>query len=297
MRRAFTLIELLVVIAIIAILAAILFPVFAKAKEAAKKTQDMNNLKQIALGFMLYQGDTNDLLPIALPENISTNLFVVPADRWDPGNERSRNMRRILWANSISGYVKNWSIYKGPAATVEALRPGDPDPPSRPNPTGFAGHYYMNSYLNVMASNEFNDPSAVVLVWPGTGRLFVPGYSFSYPLIMIKGRRWLQRPSPNLYKFQREGPDCVMRYGVFGSGWANVEIYGASDMRMFNDGINVVRADGHAKWVRNGSPSSPNGDVDPNTGRLESYWVDDKDCFQNDCCYSFGHSPYREVAR
>jgi prepilin-type N-terminal cleavage/methylation domain-containing protein/prepilin-type processing-associated H-X9-DG protein len=62
-RRAFTLIELLVVIAIIAILAAILFPVFAQAKEAAKKTQDMSNVKQIGTGIIMYSGDYDDYYP------------------------------------------------------------------------------------------------------------------------------------------------------------------------------------------------------------------------------------------
>ncbi|HEY0867317.1 MAG TPA: prepilin-type N-terminal cleavage/methylation domain-containing protein [Fimbriimonas sp.] len=61
--RAFTLIELLVVIAIIAILAAILFPVFAQAKEAAKKTADLSNTKQMALGVHMYAGDADDMFP------------------------------------------------------------------------------------------------------------------------------------------------------------------------------------------------------------------------------------------
>src|SRR5690349_14720426 len=60
MKRAFTLIELLVVIAIIAILAAILFPVFAQAKLAAKTTASLSNLKQIGLGNQMYYNDVDD---------------------------------------------------------------------------------------------------------------------------------------------------------------------------------------------------------------------------------------------
>jgi len=69
MRRAFTLIELLVVIAIIAILAAILFPVFAQAKLAAKKTASLNSVKQIGLGMALYVGDSDDTTPIVFSIN------------------------------------------------------------------------------------------------------------------------------------------------------------------------------------------------------------------------------------
>jgi prepilin-type N-terminal cleavage/methylation domain-containing protein len=64
-NRAFTLIELLVVIAIIAILAAILFPVFAQAKSAAKKTSDLSNVKQLGLSILIYSGDNDDILPSA----------------------------------------------------------------------------------------------------------------------------------------------------------------------------------------------------------------------------------------
>jgi prepilin-type N-terminal cleavage/methylation domain-containing protein len=62
-RRGFTLIELLVVIAIIAILAAILFPVFAKAREKARMTTCMNNLKQIGTSIALFAQDNEELMP------------------------------------------------------------------------------------------------------------------------------------------------------------------------------------------------------------------------------------------
>ena len=62
-RKAFTLIELLVVIAIIAILAAILFPVFAQAKAAAKKTSALSGVKQTGLGILIYNGDSDDVYP------------------------------------------------------------------------------------------------------------------------------------------------------------------------------------------------------------------------------------------
>ncbi len=87
MKRAFTLIELLVVIAIIAILAAILFPVFAQAKAAAKKTVALSNVKQIATANMLYGGDNDDQLNRKwwdlhldlLPYVKSIDLFTDPA--------------------------------------------------------------------------------------------------------------------------------------------------------------------------------------------------------------------------
>lgn len=73
-NRAFTLIELLVVIAIIAILAAILFPVFARAKAQAKAIQCVSNLKQIGLSISMYMGDNDDMFPHA----------VDPTDKYTP---------------------------------------------------------------------------------------------------------------------------------------------------------------------------------------------------------------------
>ena len=84
-RSGFTLIELLVVIAIIAILAAILFPVFAQAKLAAKKTSALSGVKQQALAVMMYQGDADDVFPtgfIADSGNPSNLYSFVPGTTW-----------------------------------------------------------------------------------------------------------------------------------------------------------------------------------------------------------------------
>jgi prepilin-type N-terminal cleavage/methylation domain-containing protein/prepilin-type processing-associated H-X9-DG protein len=91
-RRAFTLIELLVVIAIIAILAAILFPVFAQAKEAAKKTQDLSNTKQHALGIHMYSVDNDDMFP-RMVYTTNINLW-----GWQTPH---------TWREAILPYVKN----------------------------------------------------------------------------------------------------------------------------------------------------------------------------------------------
>jgi prepilin-type N-terminal cleavage/methylation domain-containing protein len=96
-RRGFTLIELLVVIAIIAILAAILFPVFAQAKSAAKKTVDLSNLKQNMLATLMYSNDADDYLPPAifqedyvfaarvLPYTKSRDIYKNSAVSWKQG--------------------------------------------------------------------------------------------------------------------------------------------------------------------------------------------------------------------
>ncbi|MBX3111978.1 MAG: prepilin-type N-terminal cleavage/methylation domain-containing protein [Fimbriimonadaceae bacterium] len=85
--RAFTLIELLVVIAIIAVLAAILFPVFARAKEAAKKAACLSNLKQLGLAFQLYMDDNDDRMPDR--RDLKESLGYKPWTGWPPSDPRA----------------------------------------------------------------------------------------------------------------------------------------------------------------------------------------------------------------
>ncbi len=98
MRRAFTLIELLVVIAIIAILAAILFPVFAQAKLAAKGAAAISNIKQMGMGYVLYATDSDDTLPLAAYGTAT---------------------KFLLWHDLVDPYIKNKEVWRCPASTVK----------------------------------------------------------------------------------------------------------------------------------------------------------------------------------
>ncbi len=113
MRKAFTLIELLVVIAIIAILAAILFPVFAQAKQAAKKTADLSNAKQIATGFYLYLNDFDDTTPTVSKQKQAG---------WD-GVQTSAY---TSWYNDLYPYVKSWQLFDSPGRTDAFTPTSDP---------------------------------------------------------------------------------------------------------------------------------------------------------------------------
>lgn len=115
-KRAFTLIELLVVIAIIAILAAILFPVFARAKEAAKKTSCLSNMKQLALGFYMYSTDNNDVAPASFEDGPGMNggIYWFPGDNKPLGWHDPTEVQN--WAEEILPYGKNIPIYVCPSA-------------------------------------------------------------------------------------------------------------------------------------------------------------------------------------
>jgi prepilin-type N-terminal cleavage/methylation domain-containing protein/prepilin-type processing-associated H-X9-DG protein len=117
--RGFTLIELLVVIAIIAILAAILFPVFAQAREKARQTSCLSNEKQLALGIIQYVQDYDETFPLGLDQN------------WDG-----------TWASFVQPYVKNYDVFRCPDETSTKVLPGVQFP------WGIALSYASNGWVN-----------------------------------------------------------------------------------------------------------------------------------------------------
>ncbi len=153
MKKAFTLIELLVVIAIIAILAAILFPVFAQAKLAAKKTAGLNQTKQIGLGFNLYANDTEDVLPAyrfkSAGEAINpTYLKLLAAGDPRANLIEAQSRVNVFFNQVLDPYIKNDDIWKAPTANnawVNVQDKGTADPGFRSY--GGQNSYGVNSYV------------------------------------------------------------------------------------------------------------------------------------------------------
>lgn len=119
-HAAFTLIELLVVIAIIALLAAILFPVFARARENARRTSCLNNLKQIGMGLLAYTQDYDEVM-VADWFGPDTN----------PTEPQGTGEGRYKWMDAIYPYVKNEAVFNCPSHTFNTLTPPFPFAPYR----------------------------------------------------------------------------------------------------------------------------------------------------------------------
>lgn len=172
MRKAFTLVELLVVVSIVATLAAILFPVFAQAKAAAKNTVCLNNLKQLGAGVLLYAVDADDHLPGNKScqnagedsQNASDGQCIGDQgeNRNGPGGlgwldpTAGRN-----WAAATFPYVRALPLYLSPLAS--RITDG---PSFRCATASGAGNttYFYNAVLMDKASTVVDDPTGTILL-------------------------------------------------------------------------------------------------------------------------------------
>ncbi len=138
-RSGFTLIELLVVIAIIAILAAMLFPVFARAREAARRTSCLSNLKQLGLAVHMYAGDYDELFPV---------------DRY-ACNSSTTHTRLI---QQVNPYINNMQVLYCPSTSKVSQWMPDFQPTDANKTAGNIGYYYY-SFDQIPATVSPGKPS------------------------------------------------------------------------------------------------------------------------------------------
>ena len=140
--RGFTLIELLVVIAIIAILAAILFPVFAQAREQARKTSCLSNNKQIGMAVLMYVQDYDETFPFATESSTSQNVF-------------------YTWQDLTEPYIKSWGIMIDPDSIHRNPDPNSFDPQTEnygviPRASAFGLTSWTDDYYSSGAPTQFD---------------------------------------------------------------------------------------------------------------------------------------------
>ena len=217
-HKGFTLIELLVVIAIIAILAAILFPVFARAREKARQTMCLSNVKQISLAILMYAQDYDEHFPM---------LY--------------RHQRNGL-AVTTQPYISNWDVYDCPSAD------------QRSDVDHYLGHrsYAFNAMLmphrrTTASLAEVRRPSETVMLSDATqelrqapGRLRQPSYALRNDV----------EQKPRVTEF--DGSGCIYCSGTHNSSLndCGTSRVGFNFIERHNGHGNVGFADGHAKAMK-----------------------------------------------
>jgi len=258
-RQGFTLIELLVVIAIIAILAAILFPVFAQAREKARQTTCLSNQKQLGLAILQYVQDFDETYPINEGFNntdkydASTFNISVPAG-WDTGDTVYwYQSDKSMWPNAIQPQLKSYDVFACPSADMQ----DGYNPPKKP--IGGFGQpakisYSFNGELNSAPESGIKQAALVPMIYEGNGKGGLNGYYYTKDMLFCP-----EETKPCVYVPTSPGPNtCVGANGDFSYTltWDDIQAT-ESTMWIHNGGANFVYADGHAKWSRLGAQVDP----------------------------------------
>jgi len=216
--QGFTLIELLVVIAIIAILAAILFPVFARARENARKATCQSNLKQLGTGLMMYVQDYDERFPTYF---------------WSEGNSGIATL--CTWFRGIYPYVKNTQLFQCPSQDDGCSFPSSRLLPGSPWAAGGGVTYGINEELGSAVKDSRLRQPADTLVLADCRCNFIGGYwSVAWP-----GRAALTRVQIGLRDSATPAGMCCA------GGWGPK----AEDSTVHNGGSVLGFAEGHAQWM------------------------------------------------
>ena len=223
--KAFTLIELLVVIAIIAILAAILFPVFARARENARRASCQSNLKQIGLSFMQYTQDYDEKYPLVIVEG--TTARVTPTNPYG-------------WADALQPYAKSTQLFQCPSETKS--------PTSFPFSTT-AGEGYSDYWYNRMLSGQSQATIVAVsqTVMNGDGNGNTSRYNTNS---CTSSAAALTAPTTSVIA-DPAAPPCATNIPH------NLSMGSTNMLGRHLDGANFAFADGHVKWLKGtGTPGN-----------------------------------------
>jgi prepilin-type N-terminal cleavage/methylation domain-containing protein/prepilin-type processing-associated H-X9-DG protein len=259
-RRAFTLIELLVVIAIIAILAAILFPVFAQAREKARATSCLSNMKQIGLGIMMYAQDYDENYPLFFAGQCAR--IQNPLNAEDKPGGTAGIGRWAMWHYQIYPYLKNWQIYSCPS--------------DKPQPAGFIPGFYNISYgynygyfstLQGTFNGAGTDPGCGVGTWFGSVPMAAVNKPADIVMVTDSGIRDVAAYAGgttigSIVNAPDAWPSDKYFFGPTQVGWGlNCQTYFQGSKWRDTDGFafrhqdggNVNFADGHAKFHKLGA--------------------------------------------